>query len=178
MTECPVTLAPYDAAWPSRFSEERQRLLAVFRGVAVGIHHIGSTAVPGLRAKPTIDVLLEARSLEDLDALRPYAEAAGFVWRGENGIAGRRYLVLPGAPSREDRVHVHAFERGHPEAGRHVAFRDYLIAHPERTRAYAALKEALAEAHIGDREAYVEGKSTFIRETDALARAWRRGQGA
>lgn len=173
MAELPVTLVPYETAWAGRFAEEARRLLSVFAGEVTGVHHVGSTAVPGLRAKPTIDVLLEVRNLEDLDLLRQAAEAAGYLWRGEYGIAGRRYLVVPGAHGREDRVHVHAFAQGHAEVRRHVAFRDYLVAHPERAQAYASLKAALAEAHGADRETYVDGKEAFIRETDALARAWR-----
>lgn len=176
MAERAVTLVPYDPSWPARFTEEAERLRTVLPGEVVAVHHVGSTAVPGLRAKPTIDVLLEVRSLDGLDARRPDAERAGYRWLGENGIPGRRYLVAPGAPGAEDRAHVHAFEQGHAEVARHVGFRDYLIAHPERAGAYARLKAGLARAHVRDRAAYVDGKAAFIRETDALARAWRRGE--
>ena len=173
MAECAVTLIAQHPAWPERFAEEARRLLTLFAGEVAGVHHVGSTAVPALVAKPTIDVLIEVLSLRRLDALRARALAAGYRWHGENGIVGRRYLVVAGAPGREDEAHVHAFAIGHPEVERHIAFRDYLIAHPARAEAYARLKAGLARAHAEDRAGYVDGKEAFIRETDALARAWR-----
>ncbi len=178
MAECAVTLVPYDPSWPARFAEEAAHLRSLLAGEVLAVHHVGSTAVPGLRAKPTIDVLLEVRSLARLDALRPTAERAGYRWLGENGIPGRRYLVAAGAPGAEDRAHVHAFVQGHREAARHVGFRDYLIAHPDRADAYGELKASLAATHGDDRAAYVHGKDAFIRETDARARRAPGGAGA
>lgn len=164
-----VLILPHDPAWRGRFAAEAARLLQLFAGVALDVHHVGSTAVDGLPAKPVLDVLLGVTSVEAMDARRADAEALGYHWHGEAGIGGRRYLTLLGPAY--DAVHVHAFEAGHPEIGRHLAFRDYLRAHPERSAAYAALKATLAERHGADRAAYTDAKGAFIRETEALARS-------
>ncbi|MEJ2666591.1 MAG: GrpB family protein [Deinococcales bacterium] len=174
MPRATVTLVPYDPGWAERFATEATRLLETFGAEVAGLHHIGSTAVPALTAKPTIDVLLEVRDLSRFGRLRTAAERGGYAWHGEFGIAGRRYLVRAGDADGEDAVHVHAFLAGDAQVARHLAFRDYLLAHPDRAAAYGSLKAKLAAAHGDNREAYVAGKSGFIRETDALARAWRR----
>ena len=165
-------MLPHDPAWSGRFASEAGRLLHVFAGVALGVHHIGSTAVPGLDAKPVLDVLLVARTLGGLDERRMDAEARGYRWLGENGLPGRRYLEA--RHEAEGMVHVHAFEAGDPEVARHLDFRDYLICHPGRAARYGRLKRRLAERYRDDRAAYTDGKTAFVRETEALARAWRR----
>ncbi|MEJ2290580.1 MAG: GrpB family protein [Deinococcales bacterium] len=172
MAADPVIMLPHDPAWSGRFATEAARLLHVFAGVALGVHHIGSTAVPGLEAKPILDVLLVAPSLGALDGRRPDAEARGYRWLGENGLPGRRYLEARRAA--EGMVHVHAFVVGDPEVARHLDFRDYLICHPERAARYGRLKRELADRFRDDRAAYTDGKTAFVRETEALARAWRR----
>ena len=165
-------MLPHDPAWSGRFASEAARLLHLFAGVALGVHHIGSTAVPGLDAKPVLDVLLVARALDALDRRRTEAEARGYRWLGENGLSGRRYLEA--RHDAEGMVHVHAFEVGDPEVTRHLDFRDYLICHPERAAGYGRLKRELAERFRDDRDAYTDGKTGFVRETEALARSWRR----
>ncbi len=171
MTADPVLMLPHDPAWSRRFASEAARLLQVFVGVTLGVHHIGSTAVPDLEAKPVLDVLLVARALDEIDGRRRDVEARGYRWLGENGLPGRRYLEARHAG--EGMVHVHAFEVGDPAVNRHLDFRDYLICHPERAARYGRLKRELAELHRDDRAAYTDGKTAFVRETEALARAWR-----
>lgn len=179
MSNDPIIVLPHDPVWPSRFVREAGGLLAIFGDALLGLHHIGSTAVPGLVAKPILDVALDVRSLALADARRGPAEAAGFAWRGEAGVSGRRYLEARRRAGPEDDayvVHVHAFEAGTPQAWRHVDFRDYLLHHPERADAYGALKGELAVRFRDDRAGYTDAKTAFVRETEALARAWRGGR--
>lgn len=162
-----VTVVPPDPTWPQRFEDEARRLRALFGDELLAVHHVGSTSVPGLWAKPIIDFLPLVRSLERLLAYRPAAEAAGFTWRGEYGIPGRCYL-------RTDELHVHMYEPGHREVARHLAFRDHLRAQPAARAAYAALKRDLAARFAHDREAYQDGKSALIEQLlrDAMGEAY------
>jgi GrpB-like predicted nucleotidyltransferase (UPF0157 family) len=157
MTTRMVTVVPPDPAWPARFEAEARRLRALFGDELLEVHHVGSTSVPGLWAKPIVDLQPLVRSVERLAAFRPAAEAAGFTWRGEYGLPGRCYL-------RTDDVHVHMFEPGNPVALRNLAFRDHLRANPAARDAYAALKRDLAARFAHDRDAYQDGKSALIEE--------------
>lgn len=165
-----VTVVPYDSRWPTAFDAEAARLVDAVGEIFVAIHHIGSTAIPGLHAKPIIDILLEVDELSRLDARRPAFEELGYEALGEFGIPGRRYF------RRNDdagtRTHqIHAFAVGTPNVERHLAFRDYMIAHPAEAAVYGALKQELAR----DRptiEEYVAGKDAYVKEQEARAIAW------
>ena len=135
----------------------------------VRAHHIGSTAVPGLAAKPVIDILLEVRSLEGLDRLDSAMRAVGYRPRGEFGIPGRRYY-----PKGEDARthHVHAFETGDPHIDRHLVFRDYLRAHPDAVDEYAAIKVEAAAKFLHDSEGYQAHKHDVVQRLLADAIAW------
>ena len=150
-----VTVVPPDPAWPERFEHEARRLRVLFGDEVLAIHHVGSTSVPGLWAKPIIDLLPLVRSIARLDAFRPAAEAAGFTWRGEYGQPGRCYL-------RTDDLHVHIYEPGHAVVARNLAFRDHLRANAAARDAYAALKRDLAARFAHQRDAYQDGKSALI----------------
>lgn len=159
----PVVLVPYDAAWPQIFAEVRERLLDVFDGVDVAVEHVGSTAVPGLAAKPVIDVLLGAPSLQDVEERIPALAADGwsYVPAYESELPERRYFRRPAEGTRTH--HLHAVVRGGPFWRDHLAFRDFLRTHPADARAYEALKRGLAASCGTDREAYTEGKTGFVR---------------
>lgn len=167
-----VRVVPHDPSWPSQFAAERDDLLPVFGKAATAIHHIGSTSVPGLAAKPVLDILVEATSLRDVDALAPALESRGYQARGEYGVPGRRYFSrLPRAGLK---VHIHVFEVGHPHAGEQLLLRDYLRAHPRCAAQYGALKIALASEHADDRDAYQAAKADFVADLLRKAGAWRR----
>ncbi len=166
-----VELAVYSPDWAKQFEEEAERLTAVLHPILLAIHHIGSTAVPGIRAKPIIDILIEVRDIGQVDGYNQAMAALGYTAKGENGIPGRRYFRK--GSDRRHTHHVHVFQRGHPEIGRHLAFRDYLIAHPEAAQAYSDLKMQLARQFRTDTAAYTEAKSDFIRDVDAKAAVWR-----
>jgi GrpB-like predicted nucleotidyltransferase (UPF0157 family) len=165
-----VELVPHDPAWATLAAAESARLAAAIGETLIGIDHVGSTAIPGIAAKPVVDLMPVVRDLAALDARQPQVESLGYVWRGEFGIPGRRYCV------REERgrrlFHVHCYASGRPEITRHLAFRDYLIAHPNEARAYEAQKRAAAAAHPGDMLAYSDAKSDWIKACIARAMAW------
>ncbi len=157
-----VVIEPYTARWIKEFEGESEKLRSAFGEALIEVHHIGSTAVPGLAAKPVIDVLLVARSLAAADAKREVAEREGYRWEGENGIPGRRYLVRLKPHGRRHHSHVHLFTEGDPQVGWHLRFRDYLRTHPGDAAAYGRLKAELAKRFRTDRDAYQVGKEGFI----------------
>ena len=165
-----MRVVDYDPSWPDRFDEESSALRDALGEVLVRVHHIGSTSVPGLAAKPVIDVCLEVRELEALDACDDSMRSLGYVPRGEFGIPGRRYYPKGG----EDRTHhVHAYASGDPLVAKHLALRDYLRAHPEAARAYAEIKREASAKHRTDPDGYLAHKDEFVRRTIELAMAWR-----
>lgn len=173
-----IIIAGYDAAWPALFEEERARLQEAIGEWAVAIEHVGSTAVPGLAAKPIIDIGVALRRFEDaLRCITPLAEN-GWACMGEYGIPGRIFFrkttdrPLPGqAPGGSvGRTHqVHMYEVTHEQFAGHLVFRDYLRTHPEAARDYEALKRDLAGLYPDNVEAYAEGKSEFVRKVWSLA---------
>jgi GrpB-like predicted nucleotidyltransferase (UPF0157 family) len=164
----PVSIRDYDPAWPPRFEAARSAITAAVGERLVGIEHIGSTSVPGLAAKPIIDVMPGLRRFEDGHACVAALEALGYVYRGEYGIPGRHYFVSSNSQGRRDQ-HVHMLVVGSDPWTRHLLFRDYLRAHPAAALEYAALKRALAARHRWDMDAYADSKSGFVE--DILARA-------
>lgn len=167
-----VEVAPYDPAWPARFEAEAATIRAALGDTLIGIEHIGSTSVPGLAAKPIIDLLPLVRDTSDLDGKIGAMAAIGYLPRGEFGLPGRRYFIKGTAHTRS--VHAHAYQADHPEVERHLAFRDYLRTHAEARAAYAALKIDLAQRHPTDIVAYMEGKDSLIKRLEAQALAWYR----
>jgi len=167
----PVELVPYDPAWAERAHVESARLKAALGEALIVVHHIGSTAIPGIRAKPIIDLLPVVRALAELDGLRGAIEALGYEWWGEFGLAGRRYCTLNDRISGRRNVQLHFYEESAPQIKRHLAFRDYLISHPDLARAYDAEKARCRELHPLDSHAYTDCKDAWIRrvEADALA---------
>ena len=166
----PVILAAYDPEWP-RMAAHYAEGLRVLGTSLRGVHHIGSTSVPGLVAKPIIDLMPLVTTLADLDRLRPRVEALGYAWHGEYGVAGRRYCTLSDEDGRRlVQLHFYAAESTH--AVRHIAFRDYLCTHPDVARAYEAEKRRARDLHPGDSNAYSAEKSAFVRDNEAEALIW------
>ena len=168
-----LVIVPHDPAWGEAFAAERARLAAALGAVPARIEHVGSTAVPGLAAKPIIDILV---GRPDGGALEPYVrafEGAGYLYRGEYGIPGRHYFVRgTGREARTHHLHLVALDGEFWRT--HLAFRDHLRRTPECAAAYAARKRELAERHAGDRGAYTEAKAPFIRAAlDAAGAAGR-----
>lgn len=166
-----IEVVPYSQEWPELYSQAASCLREIFGDELVALHHIGSTAVVGLHAKPIIDILPEVRDIARVARLNPLMIDAGYRPRGENGIAGRRYFVKESGLVRTH--HVHVFQQGHPEIARHVDFVAYLNACPEDAARYADLKQKLARRYPQDSPSYVDGKTALIRELDARAVRWK-----
>lgn len=155
-----VIVVPYDTDWPRRFHEERSVLAAVFAESDAAIEHVGSTAVAGLGAKPVIDVMVGLSALAEAEGRIPALVAAGYeyVQEYETQLPERRYFRKPRLGPRA--FHVHCVIKGSEFWIRHLAFRDYLRAHPESVAAYYNLKRDLAMRVT--KEEYTDAKSPFI----------------
>lgn len=166
----PVILAPYNSAWP-KVAAELAVGLRVLGPTLVAVHHIGSTSVPGLSAKPIIDLMPLVTTLDDIDRQRSQLETLGYVWYGELGITGRRYCVL--SNERGSRIaQLHFFAADSSQVVRHLAFRDYLRAHSDIARAYEEEKQRAQSLHPNDSHAYTDEKAAWITRVEADALAW------
>ncbi len=165
-----VEVVPYDPAWAKLFRAEVDVLTRVFGDQLVAIYHIGSTAIPGIVAKPVLDFLVEVHNIQKVDGLNTAMEKLGYQPRGEYGIPGRRYFVKQTGEVHTH--HVHTFQSGDPQVKRHLNFRDYLIAHPQDALAYSRLKEDLARRFPEDMDSYIAGKNDFIQHIDEKALQW------
>lgn len=166
-----IELSAPDPDWPRRFEEEAASLRTILHDdLLIGLEHIGSTAVPELPAKPIIDIM---GVITDLSGARERLvgplQAAGYAFWADNPATDRLFFVKGLPPSAPRRTHhLHLMEAG-PAVHRHLAFRDYLRAHPEEARRYAALKAKLAERFRTDREAYTDAKAAYIESVVAKA---------
>lgn len=152
-----IEVVDYDPAWPGYFRHEQAEVKRALGDQLMALEHGGSTSVPGLAAKPIIDMWAALRkplTVQDISALA----AIGYEHLGEGGLEDQDLFVR-----RMPRVcHLHCYPAGHPEWDRHLAFRDWLRANPDGAAAYARLKRELAERFPADRLAYTEAKSDFI----------------
>ena len=172
VTRREVRVVPHDPGWGEAFEAEAAALRSILGDEALAVHHIGSTSVPGLAAKPTIDVLVEVRRIGEMDGFDAAMAEGGYEAWGEYGIPGRRFFVKNRGPVRTH--NIHAFEAGDPAVGCHLVFRDYLVQHPEKANAYGTLKKTLAEKFPTDIEAYMAGKDAFVKQTEKDAISWSR----
>lgn len=159
----PVFVVPYDEAWPSLYEEERHLIERAIGPFVEEIEHIGSTAVPGLAAKPVIDIMVGVGSLDDSPALVERLGAIGYEYvpELERHMPSRRYFRKQRGGRRTRQIHL--VERSNSEWwDRHVLFRDHLRAHPEAAEEYARLKRGLSERFKVDRAAYTDAKTAFI----------------
>ena len=168
-----VIVVDHDPEWPGRYAAEAERLREVLGGNLAAIHHIGSTSVPGLAAKPVIDIMAVVQDLGAVDAANAAMEALGYECMGEFGIPGRRYFRRGG----DRRTHqVHVFQADDTvNVSRHLAFRDYLRAHSDEAARYGRLKAELARRHPQDIEAYMDGKDAMVKEMELRALGWAGG---
>lgn len=161
-----IEVVDYDTQWLSLFAEESALLQAALEKKIAKIHHVGSTSIPGMAAKPVIDILLEVVDPEALDSLNIAMENAGYMARGEYGIPNRRYFSKGG----EQRSHqVHAFVIGDQHIIKLLAFRDYLIKNKEIAQQYNEIKRAAALASENDIRRYSAFKAGFIEHHLRLA---------
>lgn len=156
-----VRLVPYQAGWADLFQQEAERLRAALGENVVGVEHVGSTAVPGLDAKPILDIVVAVRDMADATSFENVLAPLGYVHKAENDRPGRLYFAKR-TPDDRSTHHLNITEVGTECWFTHVAFRDYLREHPQAREEYRQLKLDLARRHALDRAAYQEGKEEFI----------------
>ncbi len=161
-----IEVLPYNKKWLQQFLDEKICLKNIFRTNAVNIHHIGSTSVPGLAAKPIIDIMIEVNSLQEVDSKNKKMIELGYRPLGEYGIKNRRFFQKG-----RDNIshHVHIFKINDENIIRHLAFRDYLKVNKKRLKEYEEFKIKLADQYHDDIDSYCKGKDFLIKEIEKEA---------
>jgi GrpB-like predicted nucleotidyltransferase (UPF0157 family) len=170
-----VRVVSYDENWPNLYQQEITRINAVLGEEIVSAYHIGSTSIPGMWAKPIIDILLKVKDIIEIDNYNNEMIALGYEPRGELGILGRRYFSRE-EPKDVRTHHIHAYQADNIELERHLAFRDYMIAHPEDIKIYSELKIVLARRFQWDIDGYISGKHLYMERMERAALKWYRLQ--
>ena len=164
-----IEVVEHRSEWKNQFKSEKKILKNTLDKILISIHHIGSTSVIGLCAKPIIDILLEVTDLDEVDLNSHKMKTLGYIPKGEFGIKGRRYFQK----SVIERTHqIHAFEENDSNVKRHIAFRDYLRVHPNVKSEYGSIKtEAMLHCN-NDLEKYMNYKNNFIKHFESKAIIW------
>ena len=157
-----IEVVPYNPAWPQLFEEEAAKIKQALGENCIAVHHIGSTAVPGLSTKPILDMSPVVLDIMRVDQATPSMRSLGYEAKGEFGMLFRRFFTKEHMAQ-----NVHIFEQGNPEIERHLKFRDWMRVHEDDRKAYAALKQDLALKYPNDRDAYCLGKEDFVSEIDS-----------
>jgi len=157
---------PHSPQWTSSAAAESARLTRAIRDTLLTVHHIGSTAIPGICAKPILDLIPVFTRIESADSARPILEQLGYAFWGEYGLLGRRYCTFDDPVTKRRTIQLHCYAAGNPEITRHLAFRDYLLAHPDIAQAYAAEKRRCQSLHPLDSHAYSDCKGEWIQRVE------------
>lgn len=167
----PYHIEEYNPDWVKQFETQKAKLQSILGDEAIRIEHMGSTAVPGLAAKPQIDVLVEVRNLEAIPSFYDAMEATGYEPKGDYTMTGEEYFTLDDASSVR-LASVHIYPSHHPEVAFQINFRDYLKSHPDEVNNYGALKLSLQKQFPDDYKAYGEGKELYISSLRKRVQAW------
>lgn len=164
-----VRLVPYDFHWKKEFKEERKILKKVLGDKAVDIQHVGSTSIPGMRAKPIIDISVGVKSMRGSENLIPLFEAVGYEYRPNFGGADIQLLFVRG--EEKNRTHyIHVMKYKGSIWNNDLLFRDFLKTHKDWAEKYSLLKENLANKFANDRGKYTASKAEFIHKIIELAK--------
>ena len=167
-----ITVTDYNKNWMKLYQKEAKLIQDVLKNELIEIHHIGSTAVPHLKAKPVIDMMPIVKDIERVDQFNQKMIEIGYEPLGELGIIGRRYFRKGGA-NRSHQIHI--FQCDHSlEIERHLAVRDYLRVHEDERIKYGDLKARLAQEFPNDIDAYSKGKNDFVKLLEQRAISWRK----
>lgn len=167
-----IVVVDYNPLRIKEFEKEADTIRNILGENCIAIHHIGSTAVQGLVAKPIIDIMPVVSNLDQVDAVKTAFEEINYEYLGEFGMPGRRYLRKGG----DERTHqIHIFSENQTDnIERHLAVRDYLRAHKDACDAYAGLKKLLAEKYPYSIDDYCDGKDEFVKQLEEKALNWMR----
>jgi GrpB-like predicted nucleotidyltransferase (UPF0157 family) len=169
-----IEVVPHNSNWKQEFERESNLVADALGNNVVKVHHIGSTSIPGIYAKPIIDMLVEVTNIEQVDESNSPMIALGYEVMGEFGIPGRRFFRKDINQIRTH--HIHTFKVDCHDVERHLNFRNYLIAHPENAQTYSKLKQDLAKKFPHDIESYMDGKDGFIKYMQERALVWSKSQ--
>jgi GrpB-like predicted nucleotidyltransferase (UPF0157 family) len=153
-------IAEYDPNWVHQFEKEARLLQSMLGEVALNIQHIGSTAIPGIKAKPIIDILITTNDINTIDSFDDKMEQLQYVIGGEFGLKGRRFYCK--GDDEHCLFHVHIYEATHPSVKLYLVFRDYMITHPDDAKKYESIKTDLALKYPNNRTLYTQSKGDFI----------------
>lgn len=165
-----IKVVDYDERWKELYELEAEKIKGILEDELVEIHHMGSTAVAGLKAKPIIDILPVVKDITKIDILNPKFEALGYECMGEFGLVGRRYY-RKGGDHRMHQIHLYAKSSAY-DINRHLVVRDYLRTHPQVAYEYGELKSKIALLNPNDIDGYSDGKDEFVQEMQRAAIAW------
>lgn len=165
-----VVVVEYSQEWSSMYNEEAMKIKEILGNELIEIHHIGSTSVENLKAKPIIDIMPVVNDIEKVDEYNYKFEKLGYEPMGEYGMVGRRYF-RKGLENRTHQIHIFGVSDV-SNIERHLAVRDYLRTHPKDAYEYGELKQELANRYPLDIEAYCLGKDAFVKELERRAIAW------
>ena len=169
-----VRIVAHDPSWPARAADELRRLEQGLGAVAVRLEHVGSTAVPGLAAKPILDLQLSVVAMAPRARYVEPLQRLGYLFAPVPEAPDFHFFAKP--PERPRTHHLHVCAAGSAHELRHLAVRDFLRSHPEEAARYATLKRDVVERHPQDRLAYIEGKQDYVATLEARALAWARGR--
>jgi GrpB-like predicted nucleotidyltransferase (UPF0157 family) len=164
--EAPSEVVDYDDEWPALFESIRGRIAPALEDLGALVEHVGSTAVPGLAAKPIVDIDVVVRDATDMNASSQRLEELGYVAQGDLGVSGREAFA---PPSSGPYHHLYVVVEGNDAHRNHVDLRDYLRRYPNEAKRYADRKRAVAHLLVTDRATYTDAKSALIE--DFLVRA-------
>jgi GrpB-like predicted nucleotidyltransferase (UPF0157 family) len=162
-----VKLHPFTAEWRRHFEAEKALLQGAVGSYILDIQHVGSTSIPGMVAKPIVDIAIAVSDFEEARVCIQPIEGLGYEYKGENGIPRRHYF----GKGDQRMFHLHLNEINSLEWQNLILFRDYLCRHPEAVQEYVVLKIQLAAKYPRDRQAYLDGKAPFIERVLQLARS-------
>lgn len=158
----PIILVPYQERWPEQFRQLRDQLDDALGLLSERIEHVGSTAVPGLWAKPIIDIDIVISTETAFGLVQSSLAGIGYDYHGDQGVIGRDAFDLRRSGATVPEHHLYVCRANSIELRRHIAFRDYLLTHPDRAKEYSRLKRNLAATYRSDRNAYTDAKDEFI----------------
>ena len=167
-----VELVPHRSEWALLASQETQRLKTALGAALLRVEHIGSTSIPAIMAKPIVDLIPIFTDLPALDACEDNIRALGYRWHGEFGIPTRRYCTLIDAATGRRVFQLHCYAQTSPQIARHLAFRDYLRAHPDIAKEYEAEKLRAAALHPDNTLDYNDAKNDWIKRVEKDALEW------